>query len=101
MKNDEKLVWLIYDITENKPRTKIAKTCINKGLYRVQKSVFLGTLNNNQIDELRIICNDIINPDVDSVYIFPMCEDDFKKVKLLGQAFDKELVADEVKALLI
>jgi CRISPR-associated protein Cas2 len=25
-----------------------------------------------------------------------MCEDDFKKVKLLGQAFDKSLVTDEV-----
>ncbi|MCK4543181.1 MAG: CRISPR-associated endonuclease Cas2 [Spirochaetales bacterium] len=101
MKNNENLVWLIYDISENKPRTKIAKACINKGLYRVQKSVFLGTLNKNQIDELDILCNEIINPDIDSVYIFPMCEDDFKKVKLLGQAFDKDLVTDEVKALLL
>ena len=101
MENNENLVWLIYDISKNKPRTKIAKACINKGLYRVQKSVFLGTLNRNQIDELNILCNEIIDPDIDSVYIFPMCEDDFKKVKLLGQAFDKDLVADEVKALLL
>jgi CRISPR-associated protein Cas2 len=27
-----------------------------------------------------------------------MCDDDFKKVKLLGQAFDKKLVKDEVIA---
>jgi CRISPR-associated protein Cas2 len=38
---------------------------------------------------------------IDKVYIFPMCEDDFKKVKLLGQAFDKSLVTDEVKALFV
>lgn len=101
MKAGDKLVWIIYDIVENKTRGRIAKACKNKGLYRVQKSAFLGTLNNNQIDELKVFCDDIIDSEVDSVYIFPMCEDDFKKVKLLGQAFDKNLVADEVKALFV
>lgn len=98
MKQGDNLVWIIYDIVEDKKRTKIAKACKNKGLYRVQKSAFLGTLNKNQIDELKMICEDMIDPDVDSVYIFPMCEDDFKKVKLLGQAFDKKLVSAEVLA---
>lgn len=98
MKQGDKLVWVIYDIVEDKKRTKIAKACKNKGLYRVQKSVFLGTLNNNQLDELKIMCGDAIDADIDSVYIFPMCEDDFKKVKLLGQAFDKKLVSAEVLA---
>ncbi len=95
------LTWIIYDISKNRTRTRIAKSCKDKGLYRVQKSAFLGKLNKNQIDELRIMCDDIIDPDVDSVYIFPMCDDDFKKVKLLGQAFDKELVSDEVKSLFL
>ena len=92
------LTWVIYDIVETKKRTKIAKSCKGYGLYRVQKSVFLGTLNRNQIDELSIKCKDIIDEDEDSVYIFPMCDEDFKKVKLLGQAFDKKLVKDEVIA---
>ncbi|MBC7362581.1 MAG: CRISPR-associated endonuclease Cas2 [Candidatus Aminicenantes bacterium] len=101
MKSGDKLVWIIYDIVDNKTRTKIARACKNKGLYRVQKSAFLGTLNKNQIDELKIICKDMINPEKDSVYIFPMCEDDFKSVILLGQAFDEDLVSNEVKALLV
>lgn len=92
----ENLVWVIYDIVNDKTRTKIAKACKDKGLYRVQKSAFLGMLNRNQIDELKIICDDRINAEEDSVYIFPMCEDDFKKVKLLGQAFDKKLVSAEL-----
>lgn len=98
MKQGDKLVWVVYDIVEDRKRTKIAKACKNKGLYRVQKSVFLGTLNSNQIDELKIMCEDAIDADVDSIYIFPMCEDDFKKVKLIGQAFDKKLVSAEVLA---
>lgn len=90
------LVWVIYDIVETKKRNSIAKSCKGYGLYRVQKSVFLGDLNRNEIDELSLRCKDIIDEDEDAVYIFPMCDDDFKKVRLLGQAFDKKLVTDEI-----
>ncbi len=89
---------MIYDIVQDKTRTRIARACKQCGLYRVQKSAFLGNLNKNEIDELSIKSDDLINKEVDSVYIFPMCEDDFKKVKLLGQAFDRSLVTDEILA---
>lgn len=101
MNKQEKLVWVIYDIVDDKTRSKIAKVCKNIGLYRVQKSAFIGTLNKNKLDELSVICEDLINQEIDSVYIFPMCEDDFKKVKLLGQAFDKKFVTNDIKALFI
>ena len=55
-------------------------------------SAFLGTMNSNQIDELAVHCEDIIEEN-DAVFIFPMCEDDFKKVQLIGKSFDKKLVA--------
>jgi len=90
------MVWVVYDISENKIRTKIARICLNKGLYRVQKSVFLGDLNANERDSLSLECEHVIDPAIDSVYVFPMDEDSFKKVKLLGQAFDKKLVSDEL-----
>lgn len=90
------LTWLIYDIVDTKKRSKIAKACKGYGLYRVQKSVFLGNLNKNQIDEISIKSKDLIDEKEDSVYIFPMCDEDFKKVKLLGLAFDKNLVTDEI-----
>lgn len=57
MPGRENLVWVIYDIRQDKARNRVAKACQNTGLYRVQKSVFLGKLNKNQIDELRIICD--------------------------------------------
>ena len=90
------MVWVVYDITDNSTRSKVARICLDKGLYRVQKSVFLGKLNANDRDSLAIECEEIIDPDVDSVYVFHMDDESFKKVKLLGQAFDKELVKDEV-----
>jgi CRISPR-associated protein Cas2 len=101
MKQTETLVWVLYDISENKPRSQVAKLCKQAGLYRVQKSVFLGTIIRNRLDELRMEIEDLIDKITDSVYIFPMCEPDFKKVNLLGQAFDEKLVTDEVRALFV
>ena len=90
------LVWVIYDISEDKSRSKVSRFCLDYGLYRVQKSVFLGDLNGNERDSIALQCEEVIDLDTDSVYIFPMDDKSFKKVKLIGQAFDKDLVSDEV-----
>ncbi len=90
------LIWVIYDIVSNKTRNSIIKRCKNVGLYRVQKSVFLGELEDNQLDELKLIFQDLINNEKDSVYVFPMSKTELNKAGLLGQAFDKELITDEI-----
>lgn len=90
------LVWVIYDITEDKARNRVAKYCKNYGLYRVQKSVFLGDLDRNSIDEVFLRSQELIDT-TDSVYIFPMCDEDFKKVKIAGVAFDAELVTNTIR----
>ncbi|HOV83142.1 MAG TPA: CRISPR-associated endonuclease Cas2 [Methanothrix sp.] len=86
------LVWVIYDISENSIRSRVAKLCKNYGLYRVQKSAFLGDLNRNESDSLALECQEAIEQS-DSVYVFPMCEDCFDKIKLIGTGFDRELVS--------
>jgi len=90
------LVWVIYDISDDNIRSRVSRICLDYGLYRVQKSVFLGNLNANERDSIALQCEEIIDLDIDSVYIFPMDDKSFKKVKLIGQAFDRELVSDEV-----
>lgn len=92
----EYLVWILYDIAEDKVRTKIAKACKKFGLIRVQKSAFLGRLKSNRFDELEIIFEELIDAQKDSVYLFPFCQEDFRKVRVLGQGFDRKLVNDEL-----
>lgn len=101
LKQNEQLTWVIYDISKNKARNKIVKATEEAGLYRVQKSVFLGSVNRSTLDEMVLRIKEWLNEETDSVYVFPMCEADFKKTILLGQAFDRKMVSDEVKALLI
>lgn len=95
------LVWVMYDITLPKRLNKMAKACLRAGLYRVQKSVYLGKLNANQLDELRLNLLDLMDEDTDSVYIFPMNRNNFDRANLLGKSFDKALVTDELKALIL
>ena len=90
------LVWILYDVSADKRRNKVAKKCKQYGLIRVQKSVFLGKLERNRFDELAEACLSLIDEEADSVYLFPFCQEDFRAVKVLGQGFDKKLVNDEM-----
>jgi CRISPR-associated protein Cas2 len=68
-------------------------------LYRVQFSCFLGTLTANEKDSLTLQLEELIDPEIDKIYIFPMNQTELKQTTLLGQAFDKKLVNDEIRAL--
>ena len=93
------IIWTMYDIKDDKARTRVAKCCKQAGLYRVQYSVFLGTLTASEKDSLELEIQDQIDEKVDSVYIFPMSKNELQSTTLLGQAFDKDMVTDEVRAL--
>ena len=95
------IAWVLYDISNDRARTRVARLCKQAGLYRVQYSVFLGTLDAHQKDELELQIEEWIDPDQDKVYIFPMSKQELRQTVLLGQAFDKKLVKDEVKALFL
>ena len=95
------LVWFIYDISDDRARRKIIKIALRAGLYRVQKSVFLGNIEKNNMDEAVIESEEIMNLKTDSLYVFPLCEKDFKSVITKGQAFNEKLIKDEIGALFI
>ena len=95
------IAWVIYDIVNDRSRTKIAKYCKQAGLYRVQYSVFIGKIEQSRLDELQLKFEAIMDKDVDKIYIFPLSKKALQQTVLLGQAFDKKLVNDQVKALFL
>ncbi len=100
MKANEIMVWVLYDIANDRARAKIARCCRQAGLYRVQFSVFTGSVNRNSLDELCLQMEQLMADD-DKIYVFPMCEEDFKKCRLMGKAFDKKLVRDELLEMIV
>lgn len=95
------ICWVMYDIKDDRARTKIAKACLKSGLYRVQYSVFLGTIEPDEKDTLQLQIEELMDEDEDSVYIFPMSKDELRNTVLLGQAFDKDMVTDQVRSLFL
>lgn len=97
------LTWVIYDISEDRIRGKIADTCLNAGMYRVQKSCYAGELLPIEVNELAVAIEALIpnNSGKDAVYVIPTCREDFKKARFLGCSFDVDLVCDRVTAVFI
>ena len=86
----------MYDISDTKIRNRAVKACKNKGLYRVQKSIFLGELNKNDKDELKIIMEKLIDEATDSIYIFPTNNQYIYDTDIIGNGFDRKLETNEV-----
>ena len=84
------LWWVIYDITDNKTRSRTSSKCKNYGLTHVQKSAFLGELTKNKAEMLALEIGEIIGA-VDCVFLIPSCESCFRE-KIINGNFDEEAI---------
>ena len=80
---------IAYDISEDRRRARTAATLQQWG-DRVQRSVFVCTMEPAALAELLERVGDIINVDTDSVYCFRQCAPCWDAVHVLGQASVEE-----------
>ncbi|MCC6585683.1 MAG: CRISPR-associated endonuclease Cas2 [Bryobacterales bacterium] len=85
---------LIYDIEEDRLRTRIANVCLDYGLERIQFSAFFGKLNRNRRQELALKLQNELGAESGRVRIIPVCEQDLKDMWVLDQ-YRRD--ADELK----
>ncbi|MDM7911884.1 MAG: CRISPR-associated endonuclease Cas2 [Methanotrichaceae archaeon] len=69
---------VIYDIPDDKLRAKVADTCLDYGLERIQFSAFLGEMNHNRQEELLLKVRRQIGQKEANVQLFPICEKDLR-----------------------
>lgn len=83
--------WLvIYDISNPKRLNKIAKLLKGTG-QRIQKSVFEVVAEAKELEKVRREIRSVIDPEVDSVIYFRICEPDWQKRKGFGSVnFDED-----------
>jgi CRISPR-associated protein Cas2 len=86
---------LIYDIEDDKLRTRASDICLDYGLERIQYSAFFGKLNRNRRQELSLKLRHEIGKKSARIRIIPVCESDLKDMWLLDQ-YRRD--ADELKA---
>jgi CRISPR-associated protein Cas2 len=93
--NPEVSLVLIYDIEEDRIRTRVADICLDYGLERIQFSAFFGRLNRNRRQELSLRLQAEIGDESARVRVIPVCENDLKDMWIFDQ-YRRD--ADELKA---
>lgn len=86
---------LIYDIEDDRLRTRVSEICLDYGLERIQFSAFFGKLNRNRRQELALRLAREVEDASARIRIYPICEDDLKDMWSLEQ-YRRD--ADELKA---
>ena len=86
---------LIYDIEDDRLRTRASEICLDYGLERIQFSAFFGKLNRNRRQELALRLQREIGGGSARVRMVPVCEDDLRDMWVLEQY---RVDADELKA---
>lgn len=70
---------LVYDISHDRTRTKIADFCLDYGLDRVQYSAFLGDLARTHREELMLKIGERLGDRRAKVQLFVMCQVDWRQ----------------------
>ena len=83
------LYWVIYDISEDKIRSRVAAKCKNYGLFRAQKSAFIGNTTRNKIEMLGEEINEAVRGTDNCVFIMPSCKHCFSS-KIIEGKLDEE-----------
>jgi CRISPR-associated protein Cas2 len=86
---------LIYDVEDDRLRTKVSEICLDYGLERVQFSAFFGKLARNRRQELALKLANAVGNESARIRIVPVCEDDLKDMWTLEQ-YRRD--ADQLKA---
>ena len=79
---EELRTFVLYDIVEDKTRTRISEVCLDFGLVRVQYSAFAGALNRNKREELFLRLRETLGDEVGKLLVQPVCEKDVGQVLL-------------------
>lgn len=77
-------LFLIYDIQEDRARTRVADLCKDFGLKRVQYSTFFGDLSRNRQEELMQRVRRLVKDTDAYVLLLPTCERDLAAVLEAG-----------------
>lgn len=85
---EEHTVYIFYDIENDNIRNKIAESCKDYGLKRIQFSGFSGILGKNMREELFLKLSFLIGDKAGKLLMLPVCEKDIKT--------KRELIQDDI-----
>jgi len=80
---------VVYDISDNKARVKLAELLQKKGLTRIQRSAFVGELSKSELKDLLRRARQLINEVNDVLHIIPICQYDWSRRIIIGRPLNE------------
>jgi len=77
---------LIYDISDDRLRARMADMCLDYGLHRIQYSALFGELSHNRQEEIVQKIKRQAGKKPMSLHVFPLCDGDFARRDSYTQA---------------
>jgi len=84
---------VIYDITDDNLRSRVAETLKNYGLERIQYSAFLGQLPRRKLNSMAVDLRRLLASgcETDNVQFFPLCDACYRGRSTVGSSrFEEE-----------
>jgi CRISPR-associated protein Cas2 len=79
---------IIYDISDDGLRTKIAKVLLGYGCIRIQKSAFYGFMNHNSREKLKLRLEKIMHSCEGNIQFYPLCARCFSMKDSIGEIYE-------------
>ena len=76
---------VVYDISDDSKRAKVADVCLDYGLDRIQYSAFLGKLLSSQQEELMLKLGRVLGRKAGNIQLFPLCARDWQGRQIIEQ----------------
>lgn len=80
---------LVYDISHDRTRGKVADACLDYGLDRIQYSAFVGTLVRTHQEELMLKIEHLLDKRAGNVQLFSICEKDWAQRQVIEYKAEK------------
>ncbi len=92
---------IMYDIENNKVRTRVSKYLESKGCIRIQKSVFLVNTLAREFQEIYLTLCDVQSyyENEDSILLVPFNTSDIRSMKIIGKNLNIELITEKPSTL--
>ena len=74
---------LVYDISDDRTRARVADACLDYGLDRIQYSSFLGTLARTHQEELMLKIRRLVRRHGGNIQLYPLCEKDWAERQVI------------------
>ncbi len=84
------MTLVIYDISDDKTRGKVASTCKRFGLNRIQKSAFLGEITSSRRKEMIEVLRRLIRGENGNIQVFVICKPDLTLRTIIGDFVESE-----------